>query len=200
MTLDSLPEVVRRNARGILTLDALGLGVHPVATIEEKRRAIEAILSKLKYRSHGDRASAIETIRDMAGVPLPDDLMMTSEQVLGMRRSGMGVGAHTVTHPILANQSAEQQDWEISECKRRLVEELGEPVFAFSYPVGGPSSFNAFTRTSLTSHGFRLAFAYHGSFCRPGHRDLHAISRTSIETDIDQPQFRAVVTLPQLFA
>ena len=49
-------------------------------------------------------------------------------------------------------------------------------------------------------HGFRLAFTYHGSYCRPGHRDLHAINRTAIETDIDPPQFRAVVTLPQLFA
>ena len=131
---------------------------------------------------------------------LSDDLWMTWDMVREMRRGGMTFGGHTVTHPILANQSAEQQDWEIRECKRRLVAELDEPVFAFSYPVGGPSSFNAFTRTSLTSHGFRLAFSYHGTYCRPGHRDLHAISRTAIETDVDQPQFRAVVTLPQLFA
>ena len=129
-----------------------------------------------------------------------DDLWMTWDMVREMRRGGMTFGGHTVTHPILANQSAEQQDWEISECQRRLVEELGEPVFAFSYPVGGPSSFNVFTRTSLTTHGFRLAFTYYGTYCRPGHRDLHAISRTAIETDIDPPQFRAVVTLPQLFA
>jgi hypothetical protein len=112
----------------------------------------------------------------------------------------MTFGGHTVTHPVLANQSAMQQDWEISECKRRLVEEVGTPIYAFSFPVGGPSSFNGFTRTSLSTHGFRLAFTYYGSHCRPGHQDLHAISRTAIETDIGRRQFRALVTLPQLFA
>lgn len=128
------------------------------------------------------------------------DLWMTWDMIREMRAGGMTFGGHTVSHPILANQSAQQQDWEISECKRRLVEELGEPIYAFSFPVGGPSSFNAFTRTSLTTHGFRIAFTYYGTYCRPGHADLHAISRSAIETDIDQPQFRAVVTLPQLFA
>ena len=128
------------------------------------------------------------------------ELWMTWDMVREMRRGGMSFGGHTVSHPILANLSAEQQDWEIAECKRRLVNELGEPVFAFSYPVGGRSSFNAFTRTSLTEHGFRLAFTYHGTYCRPGHKDLHSISRTAIETDIDAPQFRAVLTLPQVFA
>lgn len=128
------------------------------------------------------------------------DLWMTWDMIREMRRGGMTFGGHTVTHPILANQSAADQDWEIAECKRRLVQEIGEPIYAFSFPVGGRSSFNAFTRSSLTTHGFRLAFTYYGSYCRPGHADLHAISRTAIETDINPPQFRAVVTLPQLFA
>lgn len=131
---------------------------------------------------------------------ISNELWMTWDMIREMRQGGMTFGGHTVTHPILANQSAAEQDWEISECKRRLVEEIGEPIFAFSFPVGGRSSFNAFTRASLTQHGFRLAFTYYGNFCRPGHSDLHAVSRTAIETDITPTQFRAVITLPQLFA
>ena len=128
------------------------------------------------------------------------ELWMTWDMIREMRDGGMTFGGHTVTHPILANISAEQQDWEVSECKRRLVEELGEPVYAFSFPVGGRSSFNTFTRTSLTQHGFRLAFSYAGNYVRLGHQDLHCINRAAIETDINQTQFRAVITLPQLFA
>jgi hypothetical protein len=131
---------------------------------------------------------------------ISDDLWMTWDMVREMRAGGMTFGGHTVTHPVLSNLSAQQQDWEVGECKRRLVEELQEPIESFSYPVGGPNSFDRFTRTALTQHGFRLAFTYSGSYCRPGHQDLHAISRTAIETDVDQPQFRAVMTLPQLFA
>lgn len=129
-----------------------------------------------------------------------ENLWMTWDMVREMRKGGMTFGGHTVTHPILANLSSQAQDWEIAECKRRLVEELGNPIFAFSFPVGGRSSYNAFTRTSLTQHGFRLAFTYSGAYCRPGHQDLHGISRTAIETDVCQTQFRAILTLPQLFA
>jgi len=131
---------------------------------------------------------------------IADELWMSWDMIREMKSGGMTFGGHTVTHPVLANLSAEQQDWEVAECKRRLVHELGSPITAFSYPVGGPSSFNAFTRTALKTHGFRLGFSYFGTYCRPGYKDLYAVSRTAIETDIDMSQFRAVVTLPQLFA
>lgn len=188
------------------SLDVNRWTLTPVPFDEPRREgAIRRLLNVYKGlpgESTGDYlgflAEALHTGRCPRAVS--DELWMTWDMVREMRSHGMSFGGHTVTHPVLANQSAEQQDWEISECKRRLVEELGEPVFAFSYPVGGLSSFNTFTRASLAAHGFRLGFTYFGTYCRHGHNDLHAVSRTAIETDIDQPQFRAVVTLPQLFA
>jgi hypothetical protein len=39
-----------------------------------------------------------------------------------------------------------------------------------------------------------------GGYCRHGHQDNLAIPRTAIETDIDQSHFRAITTLPQIFA
>jgi peptidoglycan/xylan/chitin deacetylase (PgdA/CDA1 family) len=128
------------------------------------------------------------------------ELWMTWDMIREMRRDGMNFGGHTVTHPILANQPSDQQDWEIGECQRRLVEELGEPIDAFSYPVGGQISFNAFTRAALEHYGFRWAFTYFGGYCAPGYADRFSISRTAIETDVDLTMFRAIATLPQLFA
>ena len=127
-------------------------------------------------------------------------LWMTWDNIRELKRNGMTFGGHTVTHPILANLSAEQQDAEIGDCRRRLVEELGEPIEAFSYPIGGPTSFNDLTRQSLVRHGFKWAFTYLGGFCRHGHRDRLSLPRTAIETDIDLPIFRAIATLPQVFA
>jgi peptidoglycan/xylan/chitin deacetylase (PgdA/CDA1 family) len=129
-----------------------------------------------------------------------DELWMTWDMIREMRSNGMTFGGHTVTHPILANLSSQQQDWEIGECKRRLVEELGEPIEAFSYPVGGRASFNAFTRASLARHGFRWGFSYIGGHCRTGHSDLYSINRAAIELDVDTSMFRAIATLPQFFA
>jgi peptidoglycan/xylan/chitin deacetylase (PgdA/CDA1 family) len=117
-----------------------------------------------------------------------------------MQSHGMTIGGHTVTHPILANMSADQQDWEIGECRQRIQQELAVPVRAFSYPNGTTTSFNEFTRAALQRHGFRWAFSFQGGYCQPGKIDRLALPRTAVETELDSPMFRAVATLPQLFS
>ncbi len=131
---------------------------------------------------------------------IANELWMTWDMIREMQSNGMTFGGHTVTHPVLSNLPSQQQDWEIGECKRRLIEELGEPIEAFSYPVGGRASFNTFTRASLARHGYRWGFSYIGGHCRPGHRDPFSINRAAVELDIDPALFRAITTLPQFFA
>lgn len=131
---------------------------------------------------------------------LATDLWMTWDMLREMQSRGMSFGAHTVTHPILANATGDRQDWEISESRRRLEAELGRPIDAFSYPNGLSSSFNELTRAALRSHQFRWAFCHAGRYCAPGRNDAFALARSPIETDIDLPMFRAITTLPQLFS
>lgn len=128
------------------------------------------------------------------------DQWMTWDMLREMYSAGMTFGGHTVNHPILANSTADQQDWEVGECKRRLSDELGQPIDAFSYPNGQPGDFNEFTRAALRSHGYRWAFSFSGGYCQPGHADHFALCRKAIETDVDLSQFRAISTLPQLFS
>jgi peptidoglycan/xylan/chitin deacetylase (PgdA/CDA1 family) len=64
--------------------------------------------------------------------------MMTSEQVVEMRRSGMSIGAHTVTHPILAKLQAWDVRKEISESKQSLESILKDEITLFAYPNGRP--------------------------------------------------------------
>ena len=78
----------------------------PVVSITEKRAAIKTILGQIKYLSGTDRESVMQSIAQQSGIDLPNNLMMTSDQVIEMRRAGMLIGAHTVTHPILANLPA----------------------------------------------------------------------------------------------
>lgn len=133
-------------------------------------------------------------------IQVAQELWMTWDMIREMKQGGMRFGGHTVTHPVLANIPQEQQDYEVGTCRRRLVEELGEPIDAFGYPVGGAKSFNSDTREVLIRHGYKWAFVFMGGYCRPGHQDRLTISRTAIETDIDLPHFRAITTLPQIFA
>ena len=143
-------------------------------------------------------AEELETGR--CPIQIAKELWMTWDMIREMKQNRMTFGGHTVTHPILANLTADQQDEEIGGCHARLIEELGEPIEAFSYPVGGPTSYNHDTRMALIRHGFKWCFTYAGGYCHYDLDDRLAVPRTAIETDIDLSMFRAVVTLPQVFA
>ena len=143
-------------------------------------------------------ADALKTGR--CPIQVANELWMSWDMIREMKQNGMTFGGHTVSHPILANLSAEQQEAEIAPCKQRLIEELGEPIDAFSYPIGGSKSFNDDTRLILEKLSFKWVFAYQGGYCRYNHTDRFAVPRTAIETDVDLPMFRAIATLPQVFA
>ena len=64
------------------------------------------------------------------------------------------IGAHSVTHPLLANLDPAAQREEIHAGKTHLEALLGWPVTHFSYPNG---SFSRTTRDLVRDSGFRCA-------------------------------------------
>ncbi len=128
------------------------------------------------------------------------ELWMTWSMIREMEQAGMAIGGHTVNHPVLSNLTAAEQDYEVGECQRRLTAELRHPAIAFSYPVGGPTSFDHHTRAALSRHGFRWGFTYIGGHVKSPAKDRLALPRAAIETDINQPLFHAILTLPQWFS
>lgn len=140
---DTVIESVRRSPLPALDLhDPLGPGFESlsIATDDEKRRTIEAIIGRIKYLPVAQRLSLVDRIAERAGAALPGDLMMTSAEVLEMRRAGMQIGAHTVSHPILARLDPDEARTEIAESKRFLEELLQERVGLFAYPNGKPAT------------------------------------------------------------
>ena len=51
----------------------------------------------------------------------------------------MEIGAHTISHPILARTDDVTAEFEIANGKRRLEEITGAPVHLFAYPNGRPT-------------------------------------------------------------
>ena len=64
--------------------------------------------------------------------------MMQPAHVRNLRSLGMNVGAHTVSHPILARLEPGAARSEIARSKTDLERILGEPVPLFAYPNGVP--------------------------------------------------------------
>ena len=138
---DAVIESIRRTPLAVLKLED-PLGPHfanvLVGSLEEKVNAIHKIIADLKYRSIAERAACVGQIVVRAQVSLPTNLMMTSDEVRSMWHAGMQIGAHTVSHPILATLDRASAAAEISESKRTLESILGDRVSLFAYPNGKP--------------------------------------------------------------
>ena len=99
---DSIIAAVRSCKRGSLDLTELGLGIHSLESLEQRRSAISVLLPQVKVLDPTRRTAVAERICQLAEVVPPNDLMMTSSQVAALARDGFGIGGHTVNHPILA--------------------------------------------------------------------------------------------------
>ena len=137
---DSVIESIRVSNKDSIDLASIGLAKFPIATISEKRSAIESILSCLKYKPLEERQALVDAVSDLAGVEPPRNLMMKDEQVRLLSDSGMEIGGHTVNHPILASIDHSSAKDEIGNGKRYLEELTGKPVRTFAYPNGKPET------------------------------------------------------------
>lgn len=137
---DVVIETVRHAEGARLEGDVIGLGALSLHSIEERRRTVERVIQALKYLPEQERAARAWALAQAAGVSVPKDLMLTSSQVEGLRAAGMSIGAHTITHPILARLEARDAMREIGNGKERLEAMLGERVPLFAYPNGKPGT------------------------------------------------------------
>ena len=99
-----------------------------MTSAHERRLAIGAVLAGIKHLEQAQRDAATDGIVAAAGAPPSPPLMMRTEQVRNLRRLGMDVGAHTVTHPILTRLGEGAAREEMQGGKERLEEILGEHV------------------------------------------------------------------------
>lgn len=134
---DTLIEVVRR-APAELDLTPFGLGHYAFADASARGKSVEAILGQLKYQEPAARLRTINEIAERAGVELPNDLMLDEQQIRTLHRSGIEIGAHTRSHPILTRIDEQAAAAEIRGSKQALEDVIGATVTTFAYPNGRP--------------------------------------------------------------
>ncbi|MBO3704811.1 MAG: polysaccharide deacetylase family protein [Candidatus Accumulibacter sp.] len=155
---DTITEAVRHCGKATLDLSGAGLGTHDISSAEAMRRTTAVLLDGLKYKAARERSQAADYVAQVAGCRLPADLMMTSEQVRAMRRAGMLIGAHTVTHPILARLDPDEARREVVNSRDHLEDLLQDRVGLFAYPNGRPSvDYRAEDAESVRGLGFDAA-------------------------------------------
>jgi peptidoglycan/xylan/chitin deacetylase (PgdA/CDA1 family) len=125
---------------------------------------------------------------------------ITWDMAREMRDSGHRIGAHTMTHPILARLSTEQQREEIVGSIERIEAELGERPRWLAYPVGVPGTFNQGSRVAAAESGIELAFSNYGGRVTSANFLVHDVRRVSVETLRTPALFSATLSCPTLLA
>jgi peptidoglycan/xylan/chitin deacetylase (PgdA/CDA1 family) len=136
---DTVIESVRQSTGDTLDLTRVGLRPFSIATDASRIETIGAVLDQFKYLDPDDRSDRCAAVQEIAKATPPDDLMLSSPQVRELRSAGMDIGAHTVSHPILARVPTDVARREISEGREALQALTGSTVSLFAYPNGKPN-------------------------------------------------------------
>lgn len=135
---DLVIEACRHAPSGNWSTGLEGVGDLPVDDTGSRLAARDRLLAALKYLPPQQREyEAVRLLAD-AGGRRPDRLMMSSEQLLQLSRAGMDIGAHTRTHPILAEIDASAAEAEIIRGRDELATITGRTPALFAYPNGKP--------------------------------------------------------------
>lgn len=85
-------------------------------------------------------------------------LMMNADELREIASSGVAVGAHTISHPMLSKMSEESAYAEILHSRLQIETLLGEPVWALAYPFGGGEAVGVRETRLAERAGFKCAF------------------------------------------
>ncbi len=155
----------------VVNLDSVHAGFKDQAMTHHDKRVLWWGLVKHLSRFEADkRLTLIDEVRAQLG--LGDDwsvhllseplrrrfLMLNATELRTLVAAGMSVGAHTLSHPVLSQLSANDAWSEISQSRCRLEKVIDRPVWALAYPFGDTVCVTEREREMAERAGFTCAF------------------------------------------
>jgi peptidoglycan/xylan/chitin deacetylase (PgdA/CDA1 family) len=131
---DTVIEAVRYSTEDQWS-DLPGLPVLSLHGEEARKQTADTIIKTIKHLEPGKRLAVVEKLATRVN-HLPDNLMMSDQELLDLSHNGVEIGAHTVTHPILTKISPNEVMEEIEEGRSYLANLLGKEIRYFAYPNG----------------------------------------------------------------
>jgi peptidoglycan/xylan/chitin deacetylase (PgdA/CDA1 family) len=137
----------------------------------QRRRMWGDLLKRLSPLAEAERARFIDAARVQFGLGTEWDAefkgrvaqrrrfsLLNLNELRQLVDQGMCAGSHTLSHPILSQQSPELAWKEISESKSILEKALSTKVWALAYPFGDPHSVTSREWQMAERAGFACAF------------------------------------------
>lgn len=125
----------------------------------EKLDAISRVFSFLRGLPNAERKLRMPEILRPLGIAnaAQRSRMLAWDHIRLMQARGIDFGGHTVTHPFLSKLTREELFWEISQCKRRIEDELQSTVRHFAYPNGREEDFSDWNKEIIRQAGYQAA-------------------------------------------
>lgn len=135
---DSVIESLRAMQAIELDLTEIGLDTYDINSPQKKASVAIEIIQKIKHLEPNIRSQYTDYIVALENNKLPDNLMMSTQQLIKLHGSGMEIGGHTVTHPILAALELDAVKQEVYDNKIALEKMLNTKLRYFAFPNGKP--------------------------------------------------------------
>jgi len=135
----------------------------PLSLPKERERAISLLVTNLKTFDRDRLKEAVNVLQDNLKINDHDlsttqDRVLTWAQILEMSKSDIvEFGAHTVSHPNLAQIGDDEVKKEIQTSKRILEDGINKPVQGFAYPYGFSQDYNETIKKVVIDTGFTYA-------------------------------------------
>ena len=179
-----LEEAIRASER--VELDVAGTPVHLAAgNATEKAAAFNTLYWMLRALPEDQLLAAVATLARRAGVAsaaLTERLCLDWPQIRALAQHPLcTVGAHTMTHPMLAKHPDDVAYAEMGDGRQRIEAEIGLPVRHLAYPVGDSTSAGPRDFALAADLGFTSAVTTRPGMIFPAHRDAPtALPRLSL--------------------
>ncbi|MGD9530065.1 polysaccharide deacetylase family protein [Pseudonocardia sp.] len=145
--------------------------VLPLGADGDHARALGVIEASLKRDDLATRHDRLERLVDALEPPgelHPGDLYMDWDEARQLVCAGISIGSHTMSHAILARETAADQQQDLRECRESLQRELAVEVRSLAYPNGQKGDYDDVTIDAARASGHEFAVTTRGRVTESG--------------------------------
>lgn len=170
-----------------------------VATVEQRRACFHELMTIAKGLPDQERRRLPGAIASALDVRLPDEpppqyAPVSWSDLRALRRSGVEVGVHTRSHPVLSRvEDPVALDDEIGGARQRIETELGAPPLSFCYPNGRPEDISLQVVEAVRRADLDLAVTTVRDRAYPGADPLQ-LPRIGVGPELAPGYFRRLVS------
>lgn len=171
---------------------------------ENKKKAIQIVLSQLKKIPNEERLRTIESLYrdlDFCTKTMPaSELPMTWENINEMASNNMEIGSHAVSHPVLSRMTDAEMQKELKVSKQSIETMTGKACLSIAYPVGGHNEFTQKVQNAAETAGYEYGLSYISGINKAKALKQFSLSRLHIERYTSNEEFKLMLYLPEIYS